>query len=87
MSEIVTITKMCTTCNEEKPHAEFRKQSKNKDGLKYTCRKCDDIRASERYQSKKSEIVPRIRKWQTENMDKMKIYKRRYNRRSSRAKR
>ena len=33
--------KQCTKCNKLKSKSEFSKNSNNKDGLKYWCKKCD----------------------------------------------
>lgn len=72
------VLKRCTTCNKDLKLDNFRKQSKNKDGLKYTCRECDDQKAKKRYCEKKQEIISTVRNWQTKNAKKVKSYKRRY---------
>jgi len=68
-------TKVCTTCGESKPVAHFRKQTKNKDGLKYTCIPCDDARAKARYALKKDHIKAKVREWQQKNPDRVKAYR------------
>jgi uncharacterized protein YlaI len=77
MSEI-KITKKCSVCGQEKNLDEFRKQSKNKDGLKYYCKECDDEWNRKNYQTKKDKILEGVKKWQSENPEKVRLYKRRY---------
>lgn len=77
MSEII-ILKKCTTCGEGKTHGNFRRQSKNKDGLKYTCKICDNNKAKDRYKNKKDTIVLKVKEWQLLNPEKVKMYKKKY---------
>lgn len=49
-------TKLCTECGQDKPLESFRRQSKNKDGLKYMCRDCDNLYNQLRYQHLKDRI-------------------------------
>jgi hypothetical protein len=71
----LVITKVCTTCKNSKPLGSFRRQSKNKDGLKYTCVDCDDARARKRYYQKKDSIISNVKKWQDKNPELVKAYK------------
>lgn len=72
------IQKRCTACSLELPLSEFRKQSKNKDGLKYICKICDDARAKKRYEHKKESIINQVKHWQANNKDKVTLYKSKY---------
>lgn len=58
------IYKRCTSCDKDRLLIEFRKQLKNKDGLKYTCKICDDKKARKRYVEKKEHIIATVKKWQ-----------------------
>jgi len=42
-------TKECTRCKRTLPNTDFRKQSKNKDGLQYVCRSCSSIKSAAHY--------------------------------------
>ncbi len=69
------LTKVCTKCLAEKSVSEFRKQTKNKDGLKYYCKTCDDILNTARYHAKKDLIKLQVKAWQANHPDKVKQYK------------
>ena len=45
--------KTCTKCGAEKPHAEFHKDKKAKDGLKYYCKACDNEHKKKWYEDNK----------------------------------
>ena len=79
----VIVSKTCTTCLKEKPLTDFRRQSKNKDGLKYTCKECDDKRARMRYKTKKTKILSQVKEWQSKNPERVKFYKRKYRNKKS----
>lgn len=72
------VGKICTKCNKVKPFNEFRKQSKNRDGLSYYCKNClapmVEAGNKRRYKLKKNEIIQQNMEWQKKNKDKMNIY-------------
>ena len=70
--------KCCTKCKLTKPLAEFRRQSSTKDGLKYTCRACDDATQKARYQRIKPQYIAKVKEWQKSNPDKVLGYKKKY---------
>lgn len=70
----IRVLKLCTTCGADKPLTEFRKQSKNKDGLKYCCKACDDKRNQVRYAQKKYAIIEQVKVWQGANPKKVPAY-------------
>ena len=43
-----TVTKLCSSCKTVKPISEYTKKSRNKDGLRYECRICDNERQNKR---------------------------------------
>lgn len=78
------LTKCCSTCKTEKPLIEFGKQSKNKDGLKYSCKLCSR-QYSKEYHSKnypqlKERMKERAREYYYENKNNPE-YKKEVNRR------
>jgi hypothetical protein len=73
-----TLVKTCTQCKESKSLNAFRKQFKTKDGHKYRCRECDDLAAREYYKREKGKIISNAKKWQADNPDKVREYKKKY---------
>jgi len=74
------LLKECTTCHEDFPATEdhFRKQAKNKDGLKYTCKTCDNNRAKKRYREKANELIANQLEYNKKRKDKYLNYQRDY---------
>ena len=70
--------KACTQCKESKPLDDFRRQSKTKDGYKYRCKECDDLAARDYYKRRRGKIILNAKKWQADNPDKVKEYKKKY---------
>lgn len=79
--------KICTICKNEKPFAEFGKNSRIKDGYHYTCKECkkvqtknykinnkDKIKLSSAiyYLENKDRISARNKNWKIKNPDKLK---------------
>lgn len=54
-------TKECTRCKRTLPNTDFRKQSKNKDGLQYVCRSCSSMKSATHYgenkETRKSQVA------------------------------
>ena len=72
------LSKLCTTCREEKKLSDFRKQSSTRDAYKYTCKSCDSEKARTRYNLKKEKIKKTVKNWQESNPEKVKKYKKDY---------
>ena len=47
--------KVCSRCKEKLPKVAFAKSSKAKDGLQYSCRKCQNAYAKKRWEAKQAE--------------------------------
>lgn len=47
-------TKICSRCEQEKPHNEFYKDKRTKDGRAYQCKECQKERASKNYKEKRT---------------------------------
>ena len=70
--------KTCTRCKETLVLAEFRKQQSTKDGLKYYCKKCDNVIAKKYYEKNKKKIITKVTQWQKDNPAKVRDYKKSY---------
>lgn len=83
-------TKQCTKCGKEKLESEFNKNNQQKSGLTPSCKACIKIGAKIHYEKYKKEIskqhskyyklnkqtiVECVKKWQKENPEKVKSYK------------
>lgn len=71
--------KVCKRCLEEKPLTEFNKQATTKDGYKNYCKPCVSEINKERYKENKEEHIEKVKKWQAENQELVRLYKARYN--------
>ena len=72
--------KVCTTCNDEFEATtdNFRRQSKNKDGLKYTCKDCDSKRAKKRYEENSEELIEQQQQYNKRNKESYQNYQKSY---------
>lgn len=68
--------KVCTRCNEEKESSDFYKHVRTKDGLAAYCIECDKLAKREYYQRNKEKTLSDVAKWQSDNLDKVRGYKR-----------
>jgi len=68
------LSKICTVCGADKPLSEFRRQSRNKDGLMYWCKECQDQKNKERYLKKRDHCIAKSREWNLKNPEKLKKY-------------
>ena len=48
------MTKICSTCRQDKPYAEFHKKSKSQDGLQRHCRDCSHKKFAKYYKKNKA---------------------------------
>lgn len=53
--------RICEICGEGKPNSEFSKHSGYKDGLRKTCKECDNKRSKSYYQKNRKRILKRRR--------------------------
>jgi dTDP-D-glucose 4,6-dehydratase len=70
--------KECHKCHQFKDILEFNKMARSKDGLKTVCKKCDRCYNEERYALKKEKIISKVREWQNNNPEKVKLIKENY---------
>lgn len=56
----IVLSKVCSSCKNEKNASEFRKQSRNKDGLKYVCKQCDDNKQRELYLRNREKRIKQV---------------------------
>lgn len=73
-----TKTKVCSTCNTEKPHAEFSKKSRMKDGLNNQCRDCCARSFKKYYAANHAALCDRAAKWRAENPIPLEVAKQRH---------
>lgn len=66
--------KRCATCEEVKPKNEYGKQSKAKDGLRYSCTEC----RNKEYMSNREHNIKRSRKYYRNNKERMAIITKKY---------
>jgi hypothetical protein len=71
-------TKECTRCKRTLPNTEFRKQSKNKDGLQYVCRSCSSIKSAAHYGEHKDTRKSQVAANRAESPEEYRAYMREY---------
>ena len=74
-------TKLCRSCSQELSVELFSKNRRNRDGYRYSCKACEKKKAAEYYGRNKGRIGDKVAKWQGDNSDKVRGYKREYYRR------
>ena len=62
-------TKVCTTCNIEKPLESFAKNPQKKDGLNYKCKECQNKYLKEHYKNNKQYYVKKAKENQKKTKD------------------
>jgi len=83
------ILKTCSKCKERKPHSEFNKNDRNKDGLRCMCRECqrqyrkENTEKFKQYQRQyhkenKEKIMQQRNRYRKENTEKIKQYDNQY---------
>ena len=65
-------SKLCRKCNTIKKLTEFKTSSTCKDGYRYTCKVCSNIRSNELIASRREEENLKRRKWVLDNPEKRK---------------
>ena len=81
MSE--NITKLCRTCGQELYLSLFSKNGRNRDGFRYSCKPCEKKKAAAYYKNNRRRISDKVGKWQGDNADRVRGYKRDYYRRNA----
>jgi HNH endonuclease. len=61
--------KTCTKCGAEKPHAEFSKHKRAKDGLQPYCKACDNEHNKKWREDNRERMLERSKKWNEENKE------------------
>ncbi len=70
------VSKVCRSCQTDKPISEFSKNSKNKDGYRYFCKVCEKEKAKSYYEQNKERVKATVRAWQKDHPGDVKLYKR-----------
>lgn len=71
-------TKICKKCQQTKSLELFRNQKSKKDGKRVVCKACDDAYLKENYQARRVYKKAIVKKWQSENPEKVADYKSKY---------
>ena len=71
--------KKCTKCKIERELIEFSKDRTRLDGLFPQCKKCKKIDDDKSYLNNKNKIIAKSKKWNEENKERRKEYRRQYN--------
>ncbi len=71
--------KKCCTCKKVLKTSEFYKNKRAKDGLKWVCKKCENLVSTEYYKKNKYKIAKYKKRWNNTNRDKLKGYVKKYN--------
>ena len=77
--------KRCSKCGIHKFTSLFTKELKSKDGHSSKCKECCHQYNQERYKLKKEKLIAQSSNWNKENPEKVKNYKRRFEKRQSRS--
>lgn len=70
--------KRCSKCKTLKNFSEFSKHKDHYDGLASTCKKCKQKQDREYYKKNKKKVLRNVRKWASENRDKVNEASRKY---------
>lgn len=73
----MNLFKICNTCQIEKPFTEFGRQAATRDGHKYACQSCENIKNAALYRDNPEIFKHRALKWQKTNPEKIKVIRRR----------
>jgi hypothetical protein len=67
-----SLSKLCSCCKTDKLLSEFRKQSSNKDGLKYVCKTCDDNKQRDLYLRNRENRIKQVVETRRKNKESIK---------------
>ncbi len=71
--------KRCTKCGETKPPTEFYAAKGGIDGLRGDCKACHAARAKLWYAKNRQHVIERVARWQRENPERLRAYRRERN--------
>jgi Recombination endonuclease VII len=71
--------KRCSKCGEIKPRSEFYAAPGCIDGLRGDCKACHAARARDWYAKNRTTAIANVRRWQQENAEHVRQYRRRHN--------
>lgn len=71
--------KVCSICGQEKPFAEFYRAKGTRDGYRGECKPCNRAAKRERYAADPAKYVAMVQRWQLENPERMRVYRRERN--------
>lgn len=74
--------KTCSRCRVARPLDEFYKNKRMKDGHAAYCIFCDKIAKAEYYQRNREVTMERVARWQSENSNAVRLYKKEWKRRN-----
>jgi hypothetical protein len=80
----VDIVKKCKWCGELKPVQEFHKNPRGRDGRRAECKSCTASYRKRRYAENREQEIERVGRWQRENAERLRAYRREYNKRPER---
>ena len=72
------ILKTCTKCKERKPHSEFHKDNRAKDGLQSWCKGCIKQNKEQYYKENVEKIKQQQKQYRKENVEKIKQREKQY---------
>lgn len=75
---MVVIAKVCTKCGQVRPLAEYRANSKAKDGLQSWCKECEREYQRKRARTHREEALERARRWREANRERFNEHARQY---------
>ena len=78
---VIETMKRCTSCGEEKPLEDFRRERLGKYGRQARCRECKAAAQRERH-AERGGHTEKKRKWEAENRERLKASKARYSARN-----
>ena len=70
--------KQCCGCKKHKPHTEFSKDKKSKDGYCYRCKPCSKLQNAEWYKANRERLIAKARARELADPEKAKQKKREY---------
>lgn len=76
--------KRCRTCRDEKPLAQFYRETASRDGYRSVCKVCERVYRRMQYQQKRAASIAAVTAWQDANRERFLAYQSRYNERPSR---
>jgi hypothetical protein len=71
--------KRCTKCGNSKPPEDFYAAKGGKDGLRGDCKACHAARAKVWYAKNRREVIANVKRWQQENVEHVRAYRRERN--------